>query len=63
MRARHWISVFATAVLALTSCAAFAQGNAHGYRSGCRHVIIGGHSVLLNFRTNCVYSVVHFEIQ
>jgi hypothetical protein len=30
---------------------------------GCRHVIIGGHLVLLNVRTNYVYSVVHFEIQ
>lgn len=30
---------------------------------GCRHVIIGGHIVLLNVRTNYVYSVVHFEIQ
>jgi len=30
---------------------------------GCRHVIIGGHVVLLNAQTNYVYSVVHFEIQ
>jgi hypothetical protein len=30
---------------------------------GCRHVIIGGDVVLLNVRTNYVYSVVHFEIQ
>jgi hypothetical protein len=142
MKARHWISIFATAVLALNSCAAFGQGNGHGkgngkkdkddervdfrqddrdsmnewYREhqhglppglakrdqlppglekqlqergtlppglqkriqpvpddlevrlapppeGCRHVIIGGHVVLLNVRTNYVYSVVHFEIQ
>ena len=142
MKARHWISIFATSVLALNSCAAFGQGNGHGkgkgkkdkddervdfrqddrdsmnewYREhqhglppglakrdqlppglekqlqergtlppglqkriqpvpedlevrlapppeGCRHVIIGGHIVLLNVRTNYVYSVVHFEIQ
>ena len=148
MRARHWIFLFATAFLALTSCTAFGQGNGHGkgngkdkdkdkdehaserfefkqhdrdsmndwYREhqsglppglakrdelppglekqlqergtlppglqkriqpvpenlevrlapppeGCRHVIIGGHIVLLNVRTNYVYSVVHFEIQ
>ena len=142
MKARHWISIFATAVLVLNSCAAFGQGNGHGkgngkkdkddervdfrqddrdsmnewYREhqhglppglakrdqlppglekqlqergtlppglqkriqpvpddlevrlapppeGCRHVIIGGHVVLLNVRTNYVYSVVHFEIQ
>jgi hypothetical protein len=30
---------------------------------GCRHVIIGGHLVLLNIKTNYVYSVFHFEIQ
>ena len=30
---------------------------------GCRHVIIGGHLVLLNIQTNYVYSVFHFEIQ
>jgi len=30
---------------------------------GCRHVIIGGHVVLLNIKTNYVYSVLHFEIQ
>jgi hypothetical protein len=30
---------------------------------GCRHVIIGGHVVLLNTKTNYVYSVFHFEIQ
>jgi hypothetical protein len=146
MKARLWISVFATAFFALTSCAAFGQGNGHGkgngkdkdkddrasdrvefrqhdrdsmndwYREhqhglppglakrdqlppglekqleelgtlppglqkriqpvpedlevrlapppeGCRHVIIGGHIVLLNVRTNYVYSVVHLEIQ
>jgi hypothetical protein len=146
MKARLWISLFATAFLALTSCATFGQGNGHGkgngkdkdkddrasdrvefkqhdrdsmnewYREhqhalppglakrdqlppglekqlqergtlppglqkriqpvpedletrlapppeGCRHVIIGGDVVLLNVRTNYVYSVVHFEIQ
>jgi Ni/Co efflux regulator RcnB len=148
MKARLWISVFAAAFFALTSCAAFAQANGHGkgngkdkdkdkddrvservefrqhdrdsmnewYREhqhalppglakrdrlppglekqlqergtlppglqkriqpvpedlevrlapppeGCRHVIIGGDVVLLNVRTNYVYSVVHFEIQ
>jgi hypothetical protein len=30
---------------------------------GCRNVIIGGHLVLLNAKTNYVYSVFHFEIQ
>ena len=30
---------------------------------GCRHVIIGGNVVLLNKKTNYVYSVLHFEIQ
>ncbi len=30
---------------------------------GCRHVIIGGHLVLLNIKTNYVYSVFHLEIQ
>jgi hypothetical protein len=30
---------------------------------GCRNVIIGGHVVLLNTKTNYVYSVFHFEIQ
>jgi hypothetical protein len=30
---------------------------------GCRNVIIGGHLVLLNIRTNYVYSVFHLEIQ
>jgi Ni/Co efflux regulator RcnB len=146
MKARLWISVFAAAFFALTSGAAFAQGNGHGkgngkdkdkddraservefrqhdrdsmnewYREhqhalppglakrdhlpaglekqlqergtlppglqkriqpvpedlevrlapppeGCRHVIIGGDVVLLNVRTNYVYSVVHFDIQ
>ncbi len=29
---------------------------------GCRHVIIGGHIVLMNPRTNYVYSVFRFEI-
>ena len=29
---------------------------------GCRHVIIGGDVVLLNVRTNYVYSVFHLEI-
>jgi hypothetical protein len=29
---------------------------------GCRHVIIGGHIVSLNIKTNYVYSVFHFEI-
>ena len=29
----------------------------------CRNVIIGGHIVLLNVKTNYVYSVFHFEIQ
>jgi hypothetical protein len=30
---------------------------------GCRHVIIGGHIVLLSIKTNYVYSVFHFEVQ
>jgi hypothetical protein len=30
---------------------------------GCSHVFIGGNLVLLNIRTNYVYSVVHFEVQ
>jgi len=148
MMSRRWIAVFATAVFALTSCAAFGQGKGHGkghdkdkhddddsnehvvvssydrdsihawYHEhesglppglakrdrlppglekqlrergtlppglqkkiqpvpvdlerrlppppegcGCRHVIIGGHVVLLNIKTNYVYSVFHFEIQ
>jgi hypothetical protein len=29
---------------------------------GCKHVIIGGNVVLLNTRTNYVYSVFHFEL-
>jgi hypothetical protein len=29
----------------------------------CKNVIIGGHLVLLNVKTNYVYSVFHFEIQ
>lgn len=141
MNRKRWIVIFATTVLALTSCTAFAQGNGHGkghdkdkhngsyeyssqeresvnkwYRhhennlppglakrdqlppglekqlhergtlppglqkkiqpvpedlevrlapppEGCRHVIIGGHLVVLNIRTNYIYSVVHFEIE
>lgn len=143
--ARRWIAVFATALLALTTSAAFAQGKGHGHGhghdkgddddshahvafsshdrevirgwyderenglppglakrdqlppglekqlrerdtlppglqkkiqpvpddlegrlppppEGCRHVIIGGHIVLMNARTNYVYSVFRFEI-
>jgi hypothetical protein len=148
MKTRRWIVVCATALLALTSSAAFAQGKGHGhghdkdkhddddsydhiefsshdrdsmhewYREhehglppglakrdqlppglekqlrergtlppglqkkiepvpedlerrlppppedcACRHVIIGGHVVLLNIKTNYVYSVFHLEIQ
>ncbi len=34
MRMRHWIAVFASATFALTSCAAFGQGNGHGKGNG-----------------------------
>jgi hypothetical protein len=34
MKAKGWFAVFAAAVFALTSCAAFAQGNGHGKGNG-----------------------------
>ena len=30
---------------------------------GCQHVLVGGNLVLLNIKTNYIYSVFHFEIQ